>query len=122
MNATKEKLLMGKNNNNSSTGVNLWDILLNNHDILKSIIKFLSFPDISINRSILTIISANRETRDYMFKYMISKITITNENNVNFLINIIEKDIEVLKYLRVCYLNNKYNYKYNCSNCEKCLG
>ena len=28
-----------------------------------------------------------------MFKYMISKITIKNEDNVNFLINIMKKEI-----------------------------
>ena len=46
---------------------NSWDTILNNHNIVKCTIEFLSFPYISINRSMVRLISVNKETREYIF-------------------------------------------------------
>ena len=43
---------------------NLWDILLNNnHDVIKGIIEFLSFPHISTNSSMIRIVSVNKQIK-----------------------------------------------------------
>ena len=70
---------------------NSWDIIFDNHDIIKGIIEFLSFPHISINRSMVMLIYANKNTRDYIFEYLINQITVKNQHQIHFLLDIIEK-------------------------------
>ena len=70
---------------------NVWDVLLGKHDMIKTIIEFLSFPNTSINNSMVKVISVNKKTRDYIFKCFLDKISVNNENKLNFLIRMIEK-------------------------------